>query len=154
MYLSTGHNMDGAGFEEEGPILDLDLDWLAPELWDWRQAANPAFVARMVRHLEDRARTLQDDTLHPFLFLTKRVKGLAKDPGSTVTPWGTVDSARDAPNNIYILGHSHWNATHLLTEAKRLKLKPTYVFDRTASDSLEQKQKWDERLHKDALQLE
>ena len=103
-------NMEEAGDDAEDPILNLDLDWLVPNTFDWRQAANPAFVTRMVRHLENRARTLQEDTLHPFIFLTERVKALAQDPGSSVIPWGTVDSARDAPNNIYILGHNHWNA--------------------------------------------
>ena len=133
-------NMEEAGDDAEDPILNLDLDWLAPSTFDWRQAANPAFVTRMVHHLETRARTLQEDTLHPFNFLTDRVKALAQDPDSSVIPWGTVDSARDAPNKIYILGHNHWNAAHLLAEAKRLNLQPTYVFDRTTSDSLEQKQ--------------
>ena len=146
--------MANAGGDAEDTILDLALDWLAPPTFDWRQAANPAFVARLVHHLETRAQTLQEDTLHPFNFLTDRIKALAQDPDSWATPWGTVGSARDAPNKIYILGHNHWNAAHLLAEAKRLNLQPTYVFDRTTSDSLEQKQKWDERLHKDALPLE
>ena len=146
--------MENAGGDAEDTIPDLDLAWLALPSFDWRQAANPAFVARLIHHLETRAQTLQEDTLHPFNFLKDWVKTLAQDPNSEATPWGTVGAARDAPHRIYILGHSHWNAAHILAEADRLQLQPTYVFDRTTSDSLEQKQKWEERLHKDALPLE
>ena len=110
---------------EDDPILDLNLGWLTPEPINWKQAHDPAVAERIERHLEERAWTLQEDTLHPFLFLTEYVKTLNRNGGTTAPPWGTVDSTRDAPQRIFILGHNHWNATQLLAEACLLYTSPS-----------------------------
>ena len=139
---------------DEDSLPNLDFSWLTPGPLNWNQENDPVLVAKLGVHLGKRAKTLEEDTLHPLHFLIERVKELSRNPNSTASPWGTIDSARDAPDKIYTLGHSHWNATNLLAQARRLKVEPLYVFDRTTSDPPDQQRKWEERLHKDALPLE
>ena len=119
----------------------FELAKLLPAPVDWQGADELALTTHVNKHLQKQSELLSGDPLHPLHFLTRKTRTSSRDPTAKRPQWAQIDTTRDVPERIFILGQAHWDSAALLEQATKLSLDPVYLFDRTEADSPAQCQK-------------